>query len=212
MRDRSSGFALVQLLASLVILGMISLLIFQGLSTGRRVWQGIDSGAAAVQSVQSAQSVLRAAFERSFPATRYDYGSPYVDFQGAAGTVTFLAPPPDVSQPQALRRYSLAVTAGGDLVLSSISDVAADYGAPIDQRVLMRGVQQLDIAYFGPARPDFTPRWRTTWTYQATLPELVRVRLSLAPGDRRLWPDLMINPQATVDSDCVLYQGKCRGR
>jgi general secretion pathway protein J len=212
MRNSSGGFALVQLLASLVILGMLSMLLLQGLSTGRRVWEGLDATAAAADTVQTAQSVLRGAVEASYPATRYDYGSPYADFNGAAGALNFLAPPADQGRPAALRRYSLAVTAGGDLVLSSISDVASDVGAARQTRVLLRGVQQIDIAYFGAAAPDFMARWRPGWANQPILPQLVRVRLSLPPGDRRLWPDLLIHPGATIDSDCVLYQGKCRGR
>ena len=212
MKTGSAGFALVQLLASLVIFGMISLLLIQGIATGRRVWEGMDSSAAAGEAVQTAQNALRDAIERAYPATRYDYGSPYVDFQGAAGALKFTAPPTEIARPSALRRYSLAVTAGGDLVLSSVSDVSADVGAAHENRVLLRGVQQLDIAYFGPAKPDLMPRWRSGWAYQAGLPEVVRVRLSLPPGDRRQWPDLMVRPQATADSDCVLYMGKCRGR
>ena len=212
MKDSSAGFALVQLLASLVILGMLSLLLVQGVSTGRRVWQGLDGAASAAEAVQTAQADLRDSIERAYPATRYDYGSPYVDFQGAAGALNFIAPPTDLGRPSALRRYSLAVTASGDLVLGSVSDVAADVGARTETRVLLHGVQQLDIAYFGPGKPDFMPRWRTSWTYESLLPQVVRVRLSLPPGDRRQWPDLMIRPQATVDSDCVLYMGKCRGR
>ena len=212
MKHPSAGFALVELLASLVIFGMIALMLVQGVSTGRRVWEGVDTAAAAGEAVQTAQLQLRDSLERAYPATRYDYGSPYVDFQGAAAAIKFLAPPSDLQRPAALRRYNLVVTAGGDLVLESVSDVASDFGAARETRVLLRGVEQLDLAYFGPAAPDFMPRWRARWTFQPALPTLVRVRLSLASGDRRQWPDLLIRPQATVDSDCVLYMGKCRGR
>jgi general secretion pathway protein J len=212
MRNSSGGFALVQLLASLVIVGMLSVLLIQGLSTGRRVWEGLDARASAADTVQTAQTVLRNSIEGAYPSTRYDYGSPYVDFRGASGAMNFIAPPSDQGRPSALRRYSVAVTAGGDLVLTSISDVASDVGAVRQTRVLLKRVQQIDIAYFGAAAPDFMARWRPSWANQPVLPQLVRVRLSLPEGDRRQWPDLLVHPAATIDSDCVLYQGKCRGR
>ena len=39
----SAGFALVEALASLVIVGMIGLLLVAGATTGRRTWERIDS-------------------------------------------------------------------------------------------------------------------------------------------------------------------------
>jgi hypothetical protein len=34
------------------------------------------------------------------------------------------------------------------------------------------------------------------------LPELVRIRVGFAPGDRRVWPDLIIRPAVTIDGTC----------
>jgi general secretion pathway protein J len=213
MAPRTAGFALVELLASLVILGMIGLLLVQGLGTGRRVWERLDTDTAAGEGVESAQGVLRGLIEQAFPVTRYDAGSPYSDFDGQSGALKFLAQPLASGRPAALRRYSLSVDVGGRLQLSSISDVAADSVRPTSL-VLLRGVQQMDVAYYGAAAPDHRPMWRPRWQTQPKFPELVRVRVSFMPGDRRQWPDLVVRPQVTADSDCVLDRaaGGCRGR
>jgi general secretion pathway protein J len=136
-----------------------------------------------------------------------------VDFEGAAGALTFLSSPPGSSRPAPLMRYRLEVTTGGELLLSSLSDVAAQ-GAATSRQPLLTGVRQLDLAYFGAADPDQTRRWRSSWQDQPKPPELVRVRVVFEPGDRRWWPDLIVKPQVTIDTACVLEPTGhgCRGR
>ena len=209
-----AGFALIEALASLVIVGMIALMLIQGVGTGRRVWERLDSRAAAGEAVEGAQAVLRGRIEQLYPATLYGGDQARVDIAGAAESLVFLAPPAESGRPGPLRRFRLSLTVGRDLDLSSISDVAAWNDARIDTQVLLTGVQQIDLAYFGAAPPDQTRRWRPTWTGQTLAPELVRVRLSFEPGDPRRWPDLIIRLRTTIDSSCVLSPttGLCRGR
>jgi general secretion pathway protein J len=211
---RCDGFTLIELMASLAILAMISLLITSGVVTGRRVWSGLEASASAGESVDGAQVALRQTLERVFPATRYDSDEPYVDFAGAADSIEFLAPPPLATGPSALRRYRLSLNSG-DLVLASHSDVAADPRAPFgDDQVLLRGVQALDIAYYGAGPADAVKAWRYLWKTRPEPPELVRIRVDFAQGDRRQWPDLIVRPLADVDSQCVFdHAGEgCRGR
>jgi general secretion pathway protein J len=209
----AAGFALVEALASLVIVGLISLMLMQGVGVGRRVWQRIDSRTAAGEAIDGAQTALRDRIEQIYPATLYDRNPPYVDFDGAADSLVLLASPSKATRPAPLQRYSLALTAAGDLVLSSISDVAVN-GAPVSDQVLVSGVRALDLAYFGAADPDQTRRWRPSWRFQPTPPELVRVRVAFDARDARRWPDLIIRPRATIDSACILspLSGRCKGR
>ncbi|HEY5072441.1 MAG TPA: type II secretion system protein [Caulobacteraceae bacterium] len=210
----AAGFALVEALASLVIVGMISLLLIQGMATGRRVWERIDSASSAGEAVDGAQTALRDRIEKAFLATVYGESAPYVDFSGSAGGLEFLAPPADADRPAPLRRYRLVLTTAGELVLSSISDVVAPQTAAASNQVLLSNVRQVDLAYFGAADPDQTRMWRPSWLRQPVPPELVRLRLSFEPGDRRHWPDLVIHPRATIDAACILslLSHRCRDR
>jgi general secretion pathway protein J len=214
MRVREAGYTLVELLASLVIIGMVSMMMLSGITAGRRVWERADIANAQGESISGAQMLLRQRVERAFPATRYDKIPTYADFFGAANGVSFLSPPRDIHAPSGLIRYTLALAPNGDLVLSALSDLAIDPKAPGDPLVLLHNVQQLDIAYFGVAPPDKVPAWHEQWQFQATLPLLMRVRVQFPPEDTRAWPDLLIKPITTVDSMCVLtvMTGKCRGR
>jgi general secretion pathway protein J len=215
MADREAGFSIVELLVSLLILSMLVLMLTTGLGTGRRVWERMDSSALSIESIEGAQTLLRDRIERIYGATRFDSAAPYADFRGLPNRINFLAPPPEVARPQALRRYDLSLDSNGNLLLSSWSDVAADPHNPVVTTVVvLRAVQGLDIAYFGTAEPDLTPRWRPTWDHQPAPPRLVRVRLAFAPGDRREWPDMIVKPAADVDIRCILdiATGRCGGR
>ncbi len=210
----TAGFALIEALASLVVVGMISLMLIQGVGTGRRVWERLDTRAAAGEAVAAAQDVLRGRIEQLYPATLYGGAEAQVDVGGAADSLVFLAPPADAGRPAPLRRFRLGLTVGRDLMLSSLSDVDAEKDARIVDQVLLTGVQQIDLAYFGAAPPDGIRRWRPTWSGQTRIPELVRMRVSFEAGDPRRWPDLIVRPRTTIDSSCVLSPstGLCRGR
>jgi general secretion pathway protein J len=213
-RDHSAGYALIEMLATLVIVGLTSAMMVEGLGASRRVWEHVDSSNSMGDLIAGTQLLLRDRIERTFPATRYDKIPSYADFDGVADKMMFLAPPRDVGAPSALRRYVLSVAPNGDLVLSSLSDLTPDPKAQPDNLVLLHNVQGLDIAYFGVAPPDNRPAWRFAWEQRPAPPQLIRIRVQFAPQDPRVWPELLIKPFATVDSMCVLMvrTGKCRGR
>ena len=210
----SGGFALIEALASLVIVGMISLLVFQGVGMGRRVWEGIDNVATTEEAIEGAQEILRGRIEQMYPATLYGADEAQADINGQAETLEFLAPPAEALRPAPLRRYRLELTVGRQLVLSSISDVVTSRDTRITRQVLLSGVQQLDLSYFGAAKPDTSKLWRPSWFQQVAPPEMVRIRVAFPRGDRRKWPDLIVRPLTTIDSNCVLSSAttRCRGR
>jgi general secretion pathway protein J len=214
MAARESGYTLVELLASLLIVAIASVMMLSGIGTAHRVWTRADVANAGGETVSGAQLLLRDKLEHAFPATRYDKVPTYIDFAGAANGINFLAPPRDLHAPSGLVRYMLQLAPNGDLVLNDLSDLASDPKAPGEPLVLLHNVQQIDIAYFGVLPPDKAPAWHEAWQGRQTLPLLVRVRVQFPPDDARSWPELLVKPFATVDSMCVLtvMTGKCRGR
>jgi general secretion pathway protein J len=211
-RRPADGFALVEALASLVVVSLIGLMILEGVGVGRRVWERIDIVEARGEAVDGAQTLLRDRMEQIYPATLYDQAAPYVDFAGSDERVTFLSSPPYWERPSPLKRYVLRIE-GRRLVLVSTSDVAPRSAAP-STLVLLDHVRRLDLAYFGAAQPDGQRRWRAAWFNEGVLPEVVRIRVRFERGDPRLWPDLIVHPRATIDSGCVFNRisRHCKGR
>lgn len=212
--DDTRGFALVEALASLVILALMSLMLIDGVSAGRRVWERTDQVSRSWEDIEAAQSLLRDRIEQIFPQTLFDENPPYVDFQGSSTGMVFLANPPWSERPAPLRRYTLRLNSAGELVLASMSDVGRPETAPVTRQVLLRRVQEVDLAYFGAAAPDHVRRWRTRWVDQPGPPELVRIRLAFEPGDQRHWPEMIARPRATIDASCLLntLNHHCKGR
>ncbi|HUJ48465.1 MAG TPA: type II secretion system protein [Rhizomicrobium sp.] len=213
MREKN-GYALIEMLVSLAIIGLISVMMVAGLGTTRRVWQHMDAANAVSDQVAGAQILLRNQLERVIPATRFDSIPSYADFTGKADSINFLAPPRDAEAPTTPQRYLLSLTNGGDLVLSFLPDIALDRATP-RSLVLLHNVQGLDIAYYGYVPPpDNRIGWQFDWEKRPAPPKLIRIRVQFPPQDARVWPDLLIKPYTTVDTMCVLIvrTGKCRGR
>lgn len=211
---RARGFTLIELLVSLAILGFVALLLITSVGTGRRVWERLDAAGSDVATVESAQALIRDRLTHVVPLTRYDATSPYADMQGKADVLFFIAPAPLGRQPDALMDYRLSLSTGSELVLSSTSDIARVKAPLRDDRIVLRNIARIEFAYFGAAPPDNVRRWRDTWIQRAAPPELVRLRLAFQRGDPRQWPDLLVRPVATVDTQCVLNNqtGQCKGR
>jgi general secretion pathway protein J len=201
-RAHDGGYTLIEALASLAILAMVSVMIMSGLGTSRRLWERPDLGNDPNESVEATQAVVRHLVEHAFALVVNDSSSPSIQFEGTAEKIDFLGPAQDSHRPSEIQRYRLTLAQNGDLVLSSISDLAADPDAPPHDVVLMKNIQSLDLDYFGPGGTDGTPQWQPTWKSRPSLPKLVRLRLNFMPGDMRWWPTMIVSPAASVDLKC----------
>lgn len=211
MSRAEQGFSLVELLVSLVIVALLSSLMLSGVLSGRRVWERLEERVSAVEQTERAQLLLRTRLERAHPVSRFDASRPFVDFEGETRAVRFVAPPPLAQRPGALRRYQLGLTGAGDLMLVSVSDLSFTPEAAADQVVVLSGVETVDFAYWGLGQGEQSRRWRPDWRFQPTLPELIRVRVAFKAGDRRRWPELLIDPAADVGTACLMdpETGRC---
>ena len=65
---------------------------------------------------------------------------------------------------------------------------------PPSETELLGGIERLDLAYWGSPSPEQPASWLPQWDGPA-IPELIRLRLGFARGDRRRFPDLIAAPQ-----------------
>lgn len=210
--SRTNGFTLTEMLVAMAVLALFAELLVQGIGTGQRYWQGAAARMEVAEAIDGAENTLRARLERMYFPTRYDALPPYASFDGTESEASFDAPAPESQAPSALRHYKLAVSPDGELVLSSRS-ILWGYlpdrvsGAPLTETVIS-GVDHIELGYFDGAQ------WLNAWHKKAKPPALLRVRVHFAQGDRRWWPDLIVNPLVNIDSDCVrsFETYRCAGR
>jgi general secretion pathway protein J len=220
VRPGTAGFTLIELLVSLALLGLAAAMLLQGVQMAGIVVLRERGDTARLDEIVSAQRIIRGRIERIRPVTRLDSALPIVDVRGNDADFIFVAPPLDRAAPDALQRFLLVMTSARDLVLfrgnmrNGSIDRSGNDLAGWEPMTLMRNIDGLSIAYFGSGRTGGVRQWQTRWWNQREPPELVRVRVTFPRGDRRVWPDLVIRPRATVNAQCRVdaLTGQCEVR
>lgn len=220
MQKHDDGFSLIELLVSLVILGFLSVMLVEGLRGSNRVWSHLDTTTRATDEVMAAQTILRTSIEELVPLTRFDSNPPYADIFGSSVSLNFYGLPPLQQRPTELQQYRLELNDKGELVLASQSglrfrgDLLSDTQHAQNRITLIRNVKNIDISYFATFAANKSGGWMHEWHDHGKLPQLVRIDVTFADGDQRIWPGLLIAPRVTVDTQCIADQrfGLCGGR
>ena len=218
VRRFETGFTLVELLVSLAILALFSAMLLGGLQRSATFFARAGDHEAADDRVGAAQLVLRTRLAQLRAISRANSSVPVVDFAGDRRSVTWIGPPLDRSAPDALWRYRVVLSSNGDLVLYFVSTLDDRYNFVARDTIgwqpvtLMENVRTLDIDYFGQDPNGTGLRWQTGWLARAQPPDLVRIRLGFAVGDRRVWPELIVRPMATTNTACHIdpLTARCR--
>ena len=186
---RNRGFTLIEMLAALAVLGVIMLLLGQGMQFGMLAAQREDRTLAGVGDLDAVDRLLRRL------VSRIDAGGMYATaprFVGTPHAVEFTSAMPVAMAGGAAHEADITLTAraGTGFELSWRPHLRRPCGpqAKPSQPQILPGVVQLDLAYAG---ADAV--WRTNWR-ETALPRLIRIRVVFAQGDARRWPDLILAP------------------
>ena len=204
-RRGQHGFTLLELLVAITLLGLLMAALLGGLRLGARVWETGEARLDASARVQVVQEFLRQRLAAALPlevVMLAEDGRPGFAFRGMPDEVRFAGALPD-HLGAGVYLLQLTLAAGGDggerrdLVLRwQPLDPAGERPDPPEpeERVLLAGVEGLELAYFGALDPRAAPAWWPEWTEQDVFPGLLRVELRFPPGDLRRWPELVVHP------------------
>jgi general secretion pathway protein J len=212
----NAGFTLVELLAAIALLSLLSVILVGSLQLGFRAWERGAAHETRVGHVALAQNFLRRAIEDAYPFFVINPAQQgHVAFDGAVDSLRLLA-----STSRALGKggrtwWSLAVNRDlnrTDLVIVAMPEHAGDQDKV--SKILLPNIQRVELSYFGKTRTEREPGWRPQWAKEWQLPKLVRIRVWFPPGDNRIWPELVIAPRIAADVGCVYdpLTKQCRGR
>lgn len=194
-----TGFTLLEMLVVLAVLGLLVVGLTQGVRASLTLWGAqtrrigetgeLDAGARILRTLLSGISPPPSGGLAPGPA-----GS--TEIKGGPDSLAFIGDLPTGLGTTRRANITLELRQGR-LVLRwtprrhELTSVPAP--EPIETEVI-RGVERLDLAYWGSPSPDQPAAWQTQWD-GPEIPELIRLRLGFAKGDRRRWPDLIAAPQ-----------------
>jgi general secretion pathway protein J len=193
-RRGEQGLTLIELLLSLAILAVLTGFLAGGLSMVRRAFA--TDRASEIGSETSAAVQTVAALVGSALPLRFDGAGPKdaIGFDGRQEGLSFVG----LSEGRSLRGGPHKI-----VLRRSGSDIVADFVAlagtrpkenpetPATRVVVLSGVRDVRIGYFGTTDPKVKPAWRAEWLRADRLPDLVSIRIEFE-DERRNQPAAIV--------------------
>ena len=186
-RSAEQGLTLIELLLSLAILAILTGFLAGGLSMARQAFSA--DRASEIGSETSAAIQTVAALVGSALPVRFDEAGPKdaIGFDGRGEAIAFVG----LSEGRSLRGGPHKIVlrrSGGDVVADFVPLIGAhakENPEPAATRVVvLSGVRDVRIGYFGTVDAKAKPAWRADWTRAGRLPDLVSIRIEFEDARR----------------------------
>ena len=202
---QQAGFTLVELLVAMTLLAFLSVSLFGGLRFGARSWEAVVYSSADRDDIASTQTFLRDRLAQLMlpgPGKLGDFNEDG-SLNGGPEKVEFIAPWLSALSLGGLYRFTVwyedEFIGNGRLMLrwqpaEADPDALEELGDLAGQRVLLDGVAEFDLSYYGAVDEDAEPEWLDQWENPDAPPRLVRVQLAFAEAGR-VWPVFIVAPK-----------------
>jgi len=197
---RMRGFTLLELLIGMTLVGFIVTLLFAGLNLGTRSWEAGEARMVTSSRQAVVVDFIRRALERTDPLVWRIGEEERLAFAGEAESLRFvgtLAMHEGVAGNHLAALELAAGETGRDLVMRwRVPDPREPGFAPLEEaepKVLLKGIRQMDLAYFGAEADAESRAWHDQWLNQKAPPELIRLRLTMESGEA--WPEIIAAPR-----------------
>jgi len=191
----AAGFTLLEVLVVLSVLGMVLLLLSQGLQFSLLSGRRLDGSARQTEAVVATDRLIRHLIEAADPGTGLDPAG----FQGHPETLLLRTELPLAAGRETARRIvaALGVDQTHRLVLRWIPfQHAVRRGPPLkwNETVLLDGLERVEFRYWFPPREGAPAAWVTS-VNAAMPPALIRMKLVFPEGSHRAWPEIAAAPR-----------------
>ncbi len=192
-----SGFTLLEMLVVVVVLGLLVVGLTQGVRGGLALWNAQQRRLGETADLDDSARLLRSLLTgiAAAPADGSGAGGSVEAITGERDHLSFVGDLP--TGLGTTRRADITIVLRGrNLVLSwtpHLHEISTGPAPRPTETELIAGVTRIEFSYWGSASPDQPAAWQTRWDGPAA-PELIRIRLVFAKGDRRRWPDLIVAP------------------
>lgn len=201
--SRQRGFSLAELLIAVTIMGLLFTVLFSALHLSGRIWDSGDQRMEEAGDIIRVQGFLRARLAQArvvpIPAALEPGHQNHILFLGEPDRLHFIAAMPAHRGGGGLHLVRLE-RVGDHLLLGHrlFHDAIRALDEPgWEQTVLLGGVRNLRLSYYGQRADDPEAAWHPQWLGQTRPPRLVRIDLD-RPGDAHVpWPVLYADTRMT---------------
>lgn len=193
-RSGTPGFTLLELLVSLGLLALLSLLLVDGLRFGARVWERSGSTAGSSGDLSVTYDFLSRRMRSAVFAIGEDQtGREVPSVIGDSLSFSFLSSDPD--NPALSSRHRLTIDCSGAASTGDcIASVSASDGRSLpwvndsqSRTTILADVSKMEIDYFGSDAANAAPSRHKDWSAARHVPELIRLRFNQARENSYEW-------------------------
>ncbi len=197
---RQRGMTLIEALVALALLSLLSAGLISSFQLGQLTYRQVVRFDRSNADIAITHRFVRRVLESAYPFEPEQEARDRAGLQGTAESLEVTAPASLADGGTGNRRYELRVESTGgtrNLVVSSRLDRnGVSVPTSVPSEVLLANVESVEWAYA--ERPS---EWLNEWVSRRP-PSLVRLQVKFPDGDPRQWPDLLVTPRITDDSNC----------
>ena len=208
-RSGSAGFTLVELLVASAILGIVALLMMNGMRFIGRATASAEARRNAVESTLTGLGLMRGTLARAQPLFLRVQNKDRLLFEGEEQRLRLVTFEPDYMPGWPLVAYEYAVELTSGRYLLTVRRAGLDPAEPeldaleeAEPRTLLAFAQEPRFTFFGQIKArDRESAWHAAWTEEAELlPQAVRIGPGSAePG----WPDFVLPLAINTPAACL---------
>ncbi len=192
-RKHTAGFTLLELVIAISILGLVVLMMADGVQFAGAVWERGSKAHAKIEDELVGRNAFRRYVSQALPLSvgRTRLTRSPVAFVGERHQMRFVAPPPDHIEDGALRLFDLRIETSNDtsrLVMQTrplqpdLSDFDQDANA--HESLLQSDFADAVFSYFRVNLNQQGGEWFSEWKEQPDLPSLVKLTFEQRAADR----------------------------
>lgn len=211
----SFGMTLIEVLTSLALFALLASLLLLAIRLAEHASGSVARLNQGAWRVVLAQQLLRRVLESAYP---FEPGSSAAahGIDGTGSTLAVTGPMPMAAGSMGYYRYLFILQKRADGLDNLVVQTRLDRGstsspltpadsAALPKEVLLARIESARWSYLAPRTDNLDASWQPTWLnswHRSVLPLLIRLRVTFAPMDSRVWPELLVYPRITDNAQC----------